>query len=163
MASNEGISHNQSLGRRLHLLRERKNLTMTEVARKLRVSKANLDLWERGKRELHPTMLTGIASYYKVSENWLRTGVAESDFERELNEADLSINPESVAPEDIIPRHDKPPVTENAAGEKAFATQISDKRLNALLFIINALPDDAYGRVWGYLDELYSEELSEAN
>jgi transcriptional regulator with XRE-family HTH domain len=66
-----------SLGSRLKLLRERRNLDQADVAAALGVSRPTLSEWESGKKSPGRENLRGLAVYYRVSTDWLLEGGAE--------------------------------------------------------------------------------------
>lgn len=68
-----------SLGERLKILREKRNLKQNEVANKLGISSVNLSRYEKDNRMPSREMIYKLADYYEVSPSYLLFG-SEEDY-----------------------------------------------------------------------------------
>ena len=92
-----------SIGARLYNLRENRNLSKTEVAGKLDVSKHTIVRWENDDFEPSKPRLSKISKLYGVSMNWILTGAVtdENELESKLSAVDTDIKPVSVCYETL--------------------------------------------------------------
>lgn len=68
-----------SLGERLRILREKRNLKQNEVANRLGISSVNLSRYEKDNRTPSREMIYKLADYYEVSPSYLLFG-SEEDY-----------------------------------------------------------------------------------
>jgi len=62
------------LGQRLKLARQAKQLSQTDIADVLKVSRAAVSQWEAGQVEARLSKLRQAAAYLQISPSWLLTG-----------------------------------------------------------------------------------------
>lgn len=87
-----------TIGGRLRHLREKKGVTVTEVAKAISVSKSNISSFENNKSKPSIDALIGLSNYFEVSSDWILKGDVVLDKERSyLRTAGMDVILQEVA------------------------------------------------------------------
>ena len=78
MTSKDATRDRRTIGERVFSLRRERQLTQTEFARMLGVSRNTISLLERRKIRASQSLINAVIEKTGVSEGWLRTGEEES-------------------------------------------------------------------------------------
>ena len=66
-----------TLGNRIKLIRDNEELSMADFAKRINVSPATINQWEKSKHAPSPSAMYLIAETFNINEEWLRTGNGE--------------------------------------------------------------------------------------
>lgn len=91
--SNKGVSNIEEIGTRIKLLREKKNFTQADVAKKLNVRRETVAQWETGTRDLKTDYTVKLADIFDTTCDYLLRGIQSQnvDINKQTGLSDASI------------------------------------------------------------------------
>lgn len=81
----------QTIGERLAILREKRNLSQPQLAKELNVATSTIGMWEIGKRGLKDDVIRQLSNYFNVSTDYILNG-HQSNFSESDNQVSFLTN-----------------------------------------------------------------------
>lgn len=87
----KGVIFMQTVGERLAILRDKRNLSQPQLAKELNVATSTIGMWEIGKRGLKDDVIRQLSNYFNVSTDYILNG-HQSNFSESDNQVSFLTN-----------------------------------------------------------------------